>query len=462
MSTANRILSVLVLLASIGAIVLATMLFNKREGVVAGRNNMAQAIADNSNKMSKTAAENPKKVEIDPAEMGVDKGQDVLGALKKFDDVTKSILKQRNELAAQVVELTSILAEHNSDNGEYAEFQSADLADVKTNAEKFAEIKAKAEKVIALYKQTRESYIAAVKLFENALNMQTLGDSVLDPKNPDFSAIDAGLRAMDQKIRLMYSHITSLNDIVPDDYKVKDGSMSAEDYKSYLQDQKTNMEAFKARFDQLVKQVEELTAKVEELTAKVEELTAKVEKLTEERDQYKANFEAEREAKEKLQNENNQLNEKLSKIEKKLKDMEKMGIAAAPAGAPAGVAAAPTPAQVSLQAAALNKVEGKIIYVDKESGFVVLNIGSETKVEVKDAKGNKVKTALVMPANAIMTVATSLDPATAKFVCKIQVYQVAATRAMANILPGNAFPKVGDIVYFSASDIANSKSAENK
>ena len=455
MSTANRILSVLVLLASIGAIVLATMLFNKREGVVAGRNNMAQAIADNSNKMSKTATENPKKVEIDPAEMGVDKGQDVLGALKKFDDVTKAILKQRNELAAQVVELTSILAEHNSDNGEYAEFQSADLADVKTNAEKFAEIKAKAEKVIALYKQTRESYIAAVKLFENALNMQTMGDSVLDPKNPDFSAIDAGLRAMDQKIRLMYSHITSLNDIVPDDYKVKDGSMSAEDYKSYLQDQKTNMEAFKARFDQLVKQVEELTAKVEELTAKVE-------KLTEERDQYKANFEAEREAKEKLQNENNQLNEKLSKIEKKLKDMEKMGIAAAPAGAPAGVTAAPTPAQVSLQAAALNKVEGKIIYVDKESGFVVLNIGSETQVEVKDAKGNKVKTALVMPANAIMTVATSLDPATAKFVCKIQVYQVAATRAMANILPGNALPKVGDIVYFSASDIANSKSAENK
>ena len=448
MSTANRILSVLVLLASIGAIVLATMLFNKREGVVAGRNNMAQAIADNSNKMSKTATENPKKVEIDPAEMGVDKGQDVLGALKKFDDVTKAILKQRNELAAQVVELTSILAEHNSDNGEYAEFQSADLADVKTNAEKFAEIKAKAEKVIALYKQTRESYIAAVKLFENALNMQTMGDSVLDPKNPDFSAIDAGLRAMDQKIRLMYSHITSLNDIVPDDYKVKDGSMSAEDYKSYLQDQKTNMEAFKARFDQLVKQVEELTAKVE--------------KLTEERDQYKANFEAEREAKEKLQNENNQLNEKLSKIEKKLKDMEKMGIAAAPAGAPAGVTAAPTPAQVSLQAAALNKVEGKIIYVDKESGFVVLNIGSETQVEVKDAKGNKVKTALVMPANAIMTVATSLDPATAKFVCKIQVYQVAATRAMANILPGNALPKVGDIVYFSASDIANSKSAENK
>ena len=455
MSTANRILSVLVLLASIGAIVLATMLFNKREGVVAGRNNMAQAIADNSNKMSKTATENPKKVEIDPAEMGVDKGQDVLGALKKFDDVTKAILKQRNELAAQVVELTSILAEHNSDNGEYAEFQSADLADVKTNAEKFAEIKAKAEKVIALYKQTRESYIAAVKLFENALNMQTMGDSVLDPKNPDFSAIDAGLRAMDQKIRLMYSHITSLNDIVPDDYKVKDGSMSAEDYKSYLQDQKTNMEAFKARFDQLVKQVEELTAKVEELTAKVE-------KLTEERDQYKANFEAEREAKEKLQNENNQLNEKLSKIEKKLKDMEKMGIAAAPAGAPAGAAAAPTPAQVSLQAAALNKVEGKIIYVDKESGFVVLNIGSETQVEVKDAKGNKVKTAVVMPANAIMTVATSLDPATAKFVCKIQVYQVAATRAMANILPGNALPKVGDIVYFSASDIANSKSAENK
>lgn len=461
MSTANRILSVLVLLASIGAIVLAIMLFGKREGVVAGRNNMAQAISDNSNKMSQTAAVNPAKVKIDPAEMGVEKGDDVFGALKKFDDVTKAILRQRDELAAQVVELTSILAEHNAEDGEYSEFNSADLANIKTNKEKFDEIAAKANKIIKLYQQTRESYIAAIKLFEKALEMPSLGDSALNPKDPAFAEIDAALRAMDQKIRMMYSHIIAINAAVPSEFQIKEGDLTGENYKSYLQDQKNMIAAFKTRFDQLVKQVEELTAKVEELTAKVEELTAKVEKLTAERDQYKESFEAEREAKEKLQNENNVMKEKLEKLEKKLKGMEKMGIAATPATGSAP-AAAQTAAPAAAQPAALSKIEGKITYVDAASGFVVLDLGTKTEVEVKDAKGNKVKASAAIPANAIMTVATSLDPATAKFVCKVQVYRVGENSSMANILSGNAIPKVGDVVYFSATDIANSKPAAKK
>ena len=463
MSTANRILSVLVLLASIGAIVLAFMLFDKREGVVAGRNYMAEAISDNSNKMSKTATENPKKVEIDPAEMGVDKEkQSMEEAIRKFDKVTEAIIRQRDELAAQVVELTSILAEHNADDGEYSEFNSADLANIKTNKEKFDEIVAKANKIIKLYQQTRESYVAAVKLFEKALEMPSLSDSVLNPKNPAFAEIDAALRAMDQKIRMMYSHITAINAAIPSEFQVKEGDLTGENYKSYLQDQKNMIAAFKTRFDQLVKQVEELTAKVEELTAKVEELTAKVEKLTAERDQYKESFEAEREAKEKLQNENNVMKEKLEKLEKKLKGMEKMGIGAAPVAGETTAGTAQPAAPVAAKPAALSKVEGKVTYVDAASGFVVLNIGTKTEVEVKDAKGNKVKATAAIPANAIMTVATSLDPATAKFVCKVQVYRVGETSSMANILSGNAIPKVGDVVFFSSADIANSKPADKK
>ena len=449
MSTANRILSVLVLLASIGAIVLAFMLFDKREGVVAGRNYMAEAISDNSNKMSKTATENPKKVEIDPAEMGVDKEkQSVDEAIRKFDEVTKAIIRQRDELAAQVVELTSILAEHNADDGEYSEFNSADLANIKTNKEKFDEIVAKANKIIKLYQQTRESYVAAVKLFEKALEMPSLSDSVLNPKNPAFAEIDAALRAMDQKIRMMYSHITAINAAIPSEFQVKEGDLTGENYKSYLQDQKNMIAAFKTRFDQLVKQVEELTAKVEKLTA--------------ERDQYKESFEAEREAKEKLQNENNVMKEKLEKLEKKLKGMEKMGIGAAPVAGETTAGTAQPAAPVAAKPEALSKVEGKVTYVDAASGFVVLNIGTKTEVEMKDAKGNKVKATAAIPANAIMTVATSLDPATAKFVCKVQVYRVGENSSMANILSGNAIPKVGDVVFFSSADIANSKPADKK
>ena len=456
MSIANRILSVLVLLASIGAIVLAFMLFSAREEVVSGRENMAQAIADNANKLAQTSTENPAKVKITPEEMSVAQGNDSVGAaIKKFDDVTKAIISQRNLLADQLVELATIVSE-----GENGELTGADLANVKTNEEKFAAIKKDAEETVELYKKTRDAYIKAVKDFEKALEMQGLDSNALDPKNPDFAKIKSALDSMDQKIRAMYSHISiDVNGIMPDEYKVKEGSMSGENYEAYLKDQKSNMEAFKTRFEQLVKQVEELTEKVNALTAKVEELAEEVKKLEAERDKLKTDFEAERDAKEKLQAESNQLKEEFKKVKDELDKLKKMGVSVASASSSSNAAAA---VQLPVQTAALAAVEGKVIYVDSESGLVVLNIGLNTTVDVKNAAGKKQKTKLVMPQNAIMTVATSMNPDDAKFVCKIQVYKVEANQSMANILSGGSLPKVGDVVFFSATDIVNSTPVDAK
>lgn len=456
MSIANRILSVLVLLASIGAIVLAFMLFNAREEVVSGREIMAQAIADNSNKLAQTSTENPAKVKITPEEMSVAQGNDSVGAaIKKFDDVTKAIITQRNLLADQLVELATIVSE-----GENGELTGADLANVKTNEEKFAAIKKDAEETVELYKKTRDAYVKTVKDFEKALEMQGLDSNALDPKNPDFAKIKSALDSMDQKIRAMYSHISiDVNGIMPDEYKVKEGSMSGENYEAYLKDQKSNMEAFKTRFEQLVKQVEELTEKVNALTAKVEELAEEVKKLEAERDKLKADFEAERDAKEKLQAESNQLKEEFKKVKDELDKLKKMGVSVASASSSSNAAAA---VQLPVQTAALAAVEGKVVYVDSESGLVVLNIGLNTTVDVKNAAGKKQKTQLVMPQNAIMTVATSMNPDDAKFVCKIQVYKVEANQSMANILSGGSLPKVGDVVFFSATDIVNSTPVDAK
>ena len=456
MSTANRILSVLVLLASIGAIVLAFMLFSAREEVVSGRENMAQAIADNSNKLAQTSTANPAKVKIAAEDMSVAQGNgSVADAVKKFDDVTKAIISQRNLLADQLVELATIVSE-----GENGELTGADLANVKTNEEKFAAIKKDAEETVELYKKTRDAYIKAVKDFEKALEMQGLDSNALDPKNPDFAKIKSALDSMDQKIRAMYSHISiDVNGIMPDEYKVKEGSMSGENYEAYLKDQKSNMEAFKTRFEQLVKQVEELTEKVNALTAKVEELAEEVKKLEAERDKLKTDFEAERDAKEKLQAESNQLKEEFKKVKDELDKLKKMGVSVASASSSSNAAAA---VQLPVQTAALAAVEGKVIYVDSESGLVVLNIGLNTTVDVKNAAGKKQKTKLVMPQNAIMTVATSMNPDDAKFVCKIQVYKVEANQSMANILSGGSLPKVGDVVFFSATDIVNSTPVDAK
>ncbi len=440
MSIATRILSILVLLASIGAVVLAFMLFGAREEVVSGRESMAQAIADNSNKLGKTSTENPAKVKITPDEMSVANGNEsVSGALKKFDDVTKAILVQRDMLADQLVELTAIVAE-----GEIGELKSEDLANVKTNPEKFGAIKKDAEETIQLYIKTREAYIDTIKILERALEMESVGSTALNPKSPELDKIKKALDDMDQKIRAMYGHITDINNIVPEEYRVKAEGMNGENYEAYLKDQKNNMEMLKARFDQLVKLVEELTAKVEELTAQVEKLEA-------ERDKYKKDFEEARDARDSLQIEFDQLTEKYEKTKKEQDKFKQMGLGAE---GTSGSAVAP---QLPVETAALAAVEGKVVSVNEKSGFVVLNIGTSVKVEVKNKK-----IPLVLPKNAIMTVSTSLAPENAEFVCKVQVYKVEADRSMANILPGGKMPKVGDAVFFSDMDIANSTSKDAK
>ena len=456
MSIANRILSVLVLLASIGAIVLAFMLFGAREEVVAGRNDMAEAIADNSNKLAQTSTEDPAKVKIAADDMSVAQGNDSVGdAIRKFDEVTKSIIAQRDMLAEQLVELNKILAE-----GEASGLTSAELADVKTNAETFAALKKQAEETVQLYVKTREAYVKAVRLFEDALNMQLLG--AIDPKNPKFDEINNALTAMDKKIREMMAHIEKINSSVPVSFQVG-GSLEGGQYASYLEAQAEQIKKLAEAWQELSNKVKELEDKIEVLNKRIAELEAEVK-------QCKAELEAEKAAKAELQkkydlleNEKLNLEEELAKLKEENKKLKSMGLGSAGGVAVAdtagGTAAAP---QLPVQTAALSVVEAKVTHVEPASGFVVLNIGSTTKVDVKDASGNKRKVQLVLPQNAIMTVATSLNPENAKFVCKIQVYKVEANRTFANILTGGNMPKVGDVVFFSATDIVNSTPDEKK
>lgn len=501
MSIANRILSVLVLIASITAIILAIMLFNAREEVVAGRESMAQAIADNSNKLAQTSTANPAKVKIAAEDMSVAQGNgSVADAVKKFDDVTKAILAQRDMLAKQLMELTSILAE-----GETGKITSADLANVKTNKEKFEEIKKNAEAIVNLYTQTRNAYIKTVKDFEETLKMQGIDSDALNPKNPQFETIDAALEKMKTKIKAMDTHILiDFNASVPneDRFKVTSGDMNGENYIGYLKDQKAKLETLKSVYNQQLAEIANLKAEVEKLTAERDALIAQKKQLQEGfvalhamlkndtaevdgqkitydyqlKDGFNFSDDADNKALlDKLQGAFTDLindyvsakasSMKLAKANEDLKKkLESLAGSAGPAAATnkkegeSARAAAMTP----VQTAALSTVEAKITYVNAASGFVVLNIGSTTKIDTKDANGKKQKVQLVLPQKAIMTVATSLNPENAKFVCKLQVYKVEANQSLANILPGGNMPKVGDVVYFSAADIINSTPADVK
>ena len=100
--------------------------------------------------------------------------------------------------------------------------------------------------------------------------------------------------------------------------------------------------------------------------------------------------------------------------------------------------------------------------MNEQYGYITVDIGSESNVV--RSSGERLRAAV--PEGALLTVATSLDPDTAKYVCKAQVIRIRANASVATILasPGGTFdyPKVGDVVFFSQADIATMKAAHEE
>ena len=100
--------------------------------------------------------------------------------------------------------------------------------------------------------------------------------------------------------------------------------------------------------------------------------------------------------------------------------------------------------------------------MNEQYGYITVDIGSESNV----FRSNGERLRAAVPEGAILTVATSLDPDTAKYICKAQVIRLRANASVATVLasPGGSFtyPSVGDVVYFSQADIATMKAAHTE
>ena len=112
--------------------------------------------------------------------------------------------------------------------------------------------------------------------------------------------------------------------------------------------------------------------------------------------------------------------------------------------------------------AVLKDLVGKVVFVNEEYGYITIDIGSGS--EVVRNSGERLRAAV--PEGAVVTVATSLDPETAEYVCKAQVIRLRAKASVATILASPAgefaYPSVGDVVYFSQADIAKMKAAHDE
>ena len=101
-------------------------------------------------------------------------------------------------------------------------------------------------------------------------------------------------------------------------------------------------------------------------------------------------------------------------------------------------------------------VQGKIIDINRKYGFVVVDLGSNTKVE--QAIGNKVNP--VNPkitSNIDMVVARGLEGDNTQYVGRIKIIKVHDNCSIANVIPGSTGDrevKIGDTVYLSSDAVA--------
>jgi hypothetical protein len=233
-----------------------------------------------------------------------------------------------------------------------------------------------------------------------------------------------------ERMKAFRGHIVTISgQISPDD---KSLDLNSQEYNRLLKENVTTVEEFVNRHNQLIKDNEELRIRVERAEiglGSAEENTANFKRVAEEAAQ------------------------KLSEAEKEIRRLRTIID-------PTGSGEDDEMRNINFNV--LKDLVGKVVYVNEQYGYITVDIGSES--EVVRSSGERIRA--TVPEGALLTVATSLDADTAKYVCKAQVIRLRAKAAVATILapPGGSFdyPSVGDVVYFSQADIATMKAAHDE
>ncbi len=103
----------------------------------------------------------------------------------------------------------------------------------------------------------------------------------------------------------------------------------------------------------------------------------------------------------------------------------------------------------------LRKIQGKVVFVNPEMGFVILDLGPTTRIMMEE-NGKLQEVEATVPSDGIMTAATSLSE-DGQYTGRVQIVEIGENQTIANILSNSNIPNVGDVVFFSEIDLENMK-----
>ena len=437
MGIANKVINILVLVAAIGAAVCAFLLWQKREQITKGREILSQAIIQTVDRIGPKGQIQKDAMSI---KLEADQLKEPVSVLQKN---IEKICKQRDEIAKAFADVVNSVNSLSSSLEKKAQLEEAELADYEKYGAKCEESVALVTERVNYYKQRSDIIKKNLKDLSSALEVAGISDANFW----DNAKLNAGLsgqvkraREFSTRFHKYSAHILTSTDklraaIGEEGVNLKKPGLGL-DNQNWRKELDTNLEGVTA----LAKKIVELREAVKTLKAENESLKKQLsekEALLKKKDSEIAS-----------------LNKSIAEAKTEIKRLKKIIDPNSDDGEGGEAAESAATAQTDLTM--IKKLVGKITYVNPTYGFVAIDLGTKSTVEGVGVDGKMpIRKNVPLPQNAIMTVATSLNPADAEYVARIAVARVGTDSSIANVLPlpGSSSPKVGDIVFFSDSDL---------
>jgi len=456
MSKASKVINIFIFLFAIVVVAFGVLLFQKREDITQARTDTAATLEKVSRQI------NDSKNLVSSANLMIEKtAAEVKTELGKLENSVTTIVEQRDKIAANYTEVANIVLQDAYNDGK-PPYTVADgsIKDYKTYGETIDEIKVNVDNRMK-YFSDRDERISSFIINENKKLGKSFSDSERlksnDRLKDTLDEIETETGETVSRMKTFREHVKAVHGLVA------------------MMDNGSNMDNIPEDYDSAVREILSRSAEIPDLDSPTEygnHLFNELKALNKKVNEHKSL----REQNELLSKVSAKAQDEIASYAEKAKEAEERAFNAETALAeaqkeilryqsiidPTGFESEQENAARTVDYAALKDLVGKVVYVNPDLGFVTVNIGSES--EVVRSTGEHILTPV--PAGSTLTVATSLDPADAKYVCKVQVHQIRSRASTATILasPGGSFnyPKVGDVVYFSKQDIESVKAANEE
>ncbi len=396
----NKVVNILVLVFAIAGVTFSYLLFNKREQLVAGWEEMSQSIAQTAKALEQNSGlKLSAKLSADTLGHKNPDNADLSGLKRNLPELSKAakqIAAQRDSLAKSLTQTANMLEVRNISA---AELQNLTTTDAKQKA------------LLSAAKKVADRNNTIINNYAGSAN-KVIHTSVQALKANPGAVSNNFNRAIDDLKNRRSAYEKALNDIA------RTVGAPAPNYRGNYQD----------GVKKLIAAAQKIRNDLNRTRNELNQERAKTRNLTNQ-----------------VRNRDNTIRSKDAEIRKLNAEIRRLRLIINPDGGPV------EPDEVALY----SRIEGKVETVNDRWGFVVINLGEKMPVIEKFKKGDRTKYMLLAPGFPV-TVARNLTGDKPEFVAKLTIAQVGENYAIANIDKESAQSAVmvGDAVYFTKEDIA--------